>query len=71
MGFTDLNQAELEMIDGGINWDRVFGGVSLCLGSTLTLVAAATTGPIGMGVVGVYWATCGVSGAYIGYGLVS
>lgn len=55
-------------IEGGVNWDRVFGGTTVYLGATMAL--CATTGPIGWGAVA-YWGLSAASGAYIGYGLAS
>jgi len=67
--FAPLTFDELMEIDGGANWDRVFGGTTVYLGATMAL--CAMTGPIGWGVAITYWATCAAAGAYIGYGLAT
>lgn len=67
--FTPLTLDDVMEIDGGVNWDRVFGGTTVYLGATMAI--CSMTGPIGWGVGVTYLATCAVSGAYIGYGLAS
>lgn len=67
--FTSLDFEVLSTVEGGVNWDRVYGGASVYLGATMA-VAMATT-PIGWGAGAAYLATCAASGAYIGYGLGS
>ena len=65
--FEALDNSELFAVDGGVNWDRVFGGSVAYLAATAGL--CALSGPIGWGVAACYLATCAASGAYIGYGL--
>ena len=68
-GFSELSYSEAMETDGGVNWDRVFGGTTVYLGATMAI--CAMSGPIGWGVGATYLATCAASGAYIGYGLVT
>lgn len=35
--FASVSYDELLEIDGGINWDRVFGGVTVYLGATMAI----------------------------------
>ena len=67
--FELLSFEDALSIDGGINWDRVFGGTTVYLGATMAI--CAMTGPIGWGVAATYLATCAAAGAYIGYGLAT
>lgn len=68
-GFSELGDAELMGIDGGINWDRIFAGGTVYLGATMALISM--TGPIGLGVGATYLLICAASGAYIGYGITT
>lgn len=67
--FCEMLQDEMLLVDGGVNWDRVFGGTTVFLGATLAVASMST--PIGWGVAGTYWAISAASGAYVGYGLAS
>ena len=67
--FAMLSCDEMFAVDGGINWDRIFGGVTVYLGATMALLAI--TSPIGWGMGAAYLATCACSGAYIGYGFAT
>lgn len=67
--FTPLSTNEILEIDGGINWDRVFGGVTVYL--TATMAICTMTTPIGWGLGATYLAISAVAGAYTGYGLVT
>ncbi|WP_198543926.1 Blp family class II bacteriocin [Petroclostridium xylanilyticum] len=69
INFMELNKEELMCIDGGVNWDRVFAGTATYLGATLA-VAMMTT-PVTAPVAVTYLAISAISGAYVGYGLVT
>lgn len=68
-GFCELNENEMLLVDGGVNWDRVFGGTTVYLGATLAI--ATVSGPIGWVAGAAYLGICAASGAYVGYGLAT
>ncbi|QSZ26472.1 bacteriocin-type signal sequence [Aceticella autotrophica] len=62
-GFMELAENDLMVIDGGVNYDRVFAGTATFLGATLAV--AAMSEPIGWVAIGTYLALSAASGAYI------
>jgi hypothetical protein len=67
-GFLELTDESLMMIDGGVNWDRVYTGVMGEVGIIIAVAAAPEiTVPILIaGLIG-----SAASGAYVGYGLAT
>lgn len=70
--FEVLNEYELEIIDGGIDWNGIGGNVSAVagcyvgsqVGEKIGIAIGSAGGPVGM-VVG------GIVGAAVGYGIYS
>ena len=72
LAFEQFELMDTEMLasnEGGVNWDRVFGGATVYGAATMAVCMA--TGPIGWGAGAAYLGLCAASGAYIGYGLAS
>jgi hypothetical protein len=68
-GFMELTEDDLMVVDGGVNWDRVYAGFVTYAGATLAI--AAMSEPIGWVAAGAYLGICAASGAYMEYGFAT
>ena len=59
---------DLIMINGGVNWDRVFGGTSA---EVALVVAVALTPEISVPAFAIACGFSALNGAYTGYGLAT
>ena len=68
-----LNDKELEMVNGGINWDKVFGfswTSGMGVAALVSVGIAALSGPVGWGALAVVGAS-GAAGALVGGGVTA
>ena len=70
----ELSLDEMEMVNGGINWDRV-AGISWGCGTFAAAIASVTvvaiSGPIGWGIAAAAVGGAAVAGAAVGGGITA
>ncbi len=68
-----LNDKELEMVNGGIDWEKVFGfswTSGMGVAAITSVAIAAMSGPVGWGALAIVGAA-GAGGAVVGGGITA